>query len=162
MFEDTLIVQSAISAFNNAALVAPAFLWWGLLAIPLFVLIYYCGTSALARIGWNENNINSRVGLITVVLTLAWVVLFGGNYQVLRDSSTVLPFAVAAIHTVPTGFSAVPPPGPAMPDVAMAQSVCSNAATPSAICLTTGSLTAPSLSRMPRLTPNWFSFTEFA
>ena len=96
MFEDTLIVQSAISAFNNAALVAPAFLWWGLLAIPLFVLIYYCGTSALARIGWNENNINSRVGLITVVLTLAWVVLFGGNYQVLRDSSTVLPFAVAA------------------------------------------------------------------
>src|SRR5574344_1113072 len=34
MFDDAIIVQSAVSAFNNAALYAPAFLWWAVLSIP--------------------------------------------------------------------------------------------------------------------------------
>ena len=37
MFESSMIVQSAISAFNNAALAAPAFLWWAILAVPVFM-----------------------------------------------------------------------------------------------------------------------------
>ena len=41
MFDETLVVQSAISAFNNAALVAPTFFWVGVLALPLMALAYF-------------------------------------------------------------------------------------------------------------------------
>lgn len=104
MFENTMIVQSAVSAFNNAALVAPAFFWWAVLSIPLFVMVYFCGNSFMERIGWNGRNIQSKVSLSTVVLTLAWLVLFGGNYGVLRDNATILPFMIAAIVFVSSVF----------------------------------------------------------
>lgn len=97
MFDDTMIVQSAVSAFNNAALVAPAFFWWAVLSIPLFFMVYVCGKTFMERIGWNSRNIKSRVSLTTVIFTLVWIVVFGGNYGVLRDNATVLPFMVAAI-----------------------------------------------------------------
>ena len=42
MLNDIIIVESAVSAFNNAALWMPAFLWWSLLALPLFVVIFLC------------------------------------------------------------------------------------------------------------------------
>ena len=47
------------------------------------------------------------------------------------------------MNTVPTGFSAVPPSGPAMPLTAMPQVAPVRARTPSAISSTVGSLTAP-------------------
>ena len=49
-------------------------------------------------------------------------------------------FRAAAIQTVPTGFSGVPPPGPAMPEVATAQSQPNTRIAPNAICSTTGRL----------------------
>lgn len=104
MFDNTMIVQSAVSAFNNAALAAPAFFWWAVLSIPLFTMVYFCGGAFMERIGWNARNIKSRASLTTVVLTLAWLVLFGGNYGVLRDNATVLPFMVAAIVFVSSVF----------------------------------------------------------
>ena len=104
MFESTMIVQSAISAFNNAALAAPAFFWWALLAMPLFVMVAFYGGDFIRRIGWNNDNIASRASLVTIILTLMWVVLFGGNYGVLRDNITVLPFMVAAIVFVASVF----------------------------------------------------------
>lgn len=97
MFNDALIVQSAVSAFNNAALNAPAFLWWAILALPVYLMAYFCGGAFTSRIGWNRNNIMSRMSIATVVLMIAWVVLFGGNYGVLRDAASVLPFMTAAI-----------------------------------------------------------------
>lgn len=99
-----MIVQSAVSAFNNAALVAPAFFWLGILAIPLFIMVYFCGNAFMDRIGWNSHNIKSRVSLTTVIFTLFWVVAFGGNYAVLRDNETVLPFMIAAIVFVASIF----------------------------------------------------------
>lgn len=104
MFDNAMIVQSAISAFNNAALVAPAFLWWAVLALPLFALVYFCGNAFVERIGWNSRNFMARASLTCVILTLAWVVLFGGNYAVLRDNATVLPFMIAAIVFVASVF----------------------------------------------------------
>lgn len=98
MFNDAVVVQSAVSAFNNAALIAPAFLWWALLSVPLFAMVYFCGNSFLVKIGWdNKSKMTERFALTTVILTLAWVVLFGGNYNVLRDSMSVLPMMIAAI-----------------------------------------------------------------
>lgn len=104
MFDSSVIVQSAISAFNNSALVAPAFLWWGLLALPLFVLVYLCAGVLINRIGWNSGNFVGRASLTTVIMALAWIVLFGGNYGVLRDSISVLPFAIATIVFVASLF----------------------------------------------------------
>jgi hypothetical protein len=53
------------------------------------------------------------------------------------------PSTKKAIHTVPTGFSTLPPPGPAMPDTATAHCAPSARAAPRAMARTTGSLTAP-------------------
>ncbi len=97
MLNETIVVQSAVSAFNNVALLAPAFLWWTLLALPMFVVIYWCRDAIMARIGWTHDNILGHVSIWTAGLTLAWIVLFGGNYGVLRDSLSVLPMMTAVI-----------------------------------------------------------------
>lgn len=98
MFDTTFVVQTAVSAFNNAALFAPAFLWWAVLAIPLFFIVRICGNAFLERIGWtNEQQTRQRLTTACIILTFFWVVLFGGNYAVLRDNITVLPFFIAAI-----------------------------------------------------------------
>ena len=51
--------------------------------------------------------------------------------------------ATTAIATVPTGFAAVPPPGPAMPVMPAATSAPVRPRIPSASAIATGSLTAP-------------------
>jgi len=104
MFDDAIIVQSAVSAFNNAALYAPAFLWWAVLSVPLFAMVYMYGADFLGRLGWTRQNAGLRTCVTTVVMTLCWVVLFGGNYAVLRDNATVLPFMIAAIVFVASMF----------------------------------------------------------
>ncbi len=58
------------------------------------------------------------------------------------------------MHTVPTGFSAVPPPGPAIPVVATARSTPLASRRPDAIARATGSLTAPCASRSAGGTPS--------
>ncbi len=97
MFNDTIVVQSAVSAFNNAALMAPAFFWWAVLALPMFFVIWLCANTIMGRIGWSRENIVGRGAGWCVGLTLVWVVLFGGNYGALRDDVSVLPFVTAAI-----------------------------------------------------------------
>ncbi len=97
MFNDAIIVQSAISAFNNAALAAPAFLWSAILSVPLFLMVYYYGREFLSRIGWRDDNWARNTSLATVGMAFAWLVLFGGNYAVLRDGASLLPFVVAGI-----------------------------------------------------------------
>lgn len=97
MFDDIVIVQSAISAFNNAALWAPAFLWWAILSLPLMFLVWGCAPVVQDKLGWNTENMNGRGGMLLSAMTFLWVVLFGGNYGVLRDGVSVLPFVVAVI-----------------------------------------------------------------
>ncbi len=93
MLDNMIVVQSAVSAFNNAALLAPAFLWWGLLAVPLFAFVYKYSGLFCEKLNCDIKN----VSVWTVSLIFAWVVLFGGTYNVLRDSLSVLPFTVAMI-----------------------------------------------------------------
>ena len=97
MFEDIVVVQSAVSAFNNAALWSPAFLWWGMLVTPLLVVVYWFADALMKRLGWNRGNILKHVSMWTVGMTFAWLVLFGGNYAVLRDGLSVLPMMTAVI-----------------------------------------------------------------
>lgn len=100
MFDESLVVPSAVSAFNNAALSLPAFFWSGLLMLPLFYVTYKYGNVFLGAIGWNGGKMRSRVIKWTIVLAVLWLVLFGGNYVALRDSETLLPFMTAIIAFV--------------------------------------------------------------
>lgn len=97
MLNDVLVVQSAVSAFNNAALFLPAFLWWALLSLPLFLMVWMCGDDFMAKIGWNKQNLLERASVWVAGLTFAWVVLFSGNYNVLRDNMSVLPMMTALL-----------------------------------------------------------------
>ena len=97
MFDESLIVQSAISAFNNAALALPAFFWLGLLMLPMFYVVYKYGNQLMSMIGWERFGLQTRIIKWTIVLSLIWLVLFGGNYVVLRDETSLLPFVTASI-----------------------------------------------------------------
>jgi len=97
MFDESLVVQSAVSAFNNAALALPAFFWSGLLMLPLFFVVYKYGNRLLEMIGWERFGLQTRIIKWVVVMSLLWLVLFGGNYVVLRDGTSLLPFVIAII-----------------------------------------------------------------
>ncbi|MBD5391352.1 hypothetical protein HDR66_00940 [bacterium] len=97
MFDASLVVQSAISAFNNAALVAPAFFWLGVLTLPLVVMAYFCGGEFMVRIGWRNTDIMPNAMNLFAAVVLIWAITFGGNYDVLRDSVSVLPYGMGAI-----------------------------------------------------------------
>ena len=103
MFEDAIIVQSAISAFNNAALMAPAFLWSAILTLPLYMLVWALDFDITNRLGWSVHTLK-HVSFWVVLMTFGWIVLFGGNYSVLRDNTSTLPFMVAAIVFVASVF----------------------------------------------------------
>jgi len=104
MFEDAIIVQSALSAFNNAALIAPAFLWSFILTLPLYILVWMFRGDIMGKFGWTHTNMIPKASFWVAIITLGWVVLFGGNYAVLRDDTSTLPFMVAAIVFVSTLF----------------------------------------------------------
>ena len=104
MFDDAIIVQSAISAFNNAALYAPAFLWTGVLTLPLFILAWMFGDKLLGTVGWSRSDMIKRGSLWSVIIAFGWLVLFGGNYSVLRDDTSTLPFMIAAVVFVMAAF----------------------------------------------------------
>lgn len=97
MLNEFIVVESAISAFNNAALCMPAFLWWTILALPLFIVVYWCNNAIISRIGWEHKNILNKSTTWVAGLTCVWAIMFGGNYGVLRDSLSVLPMMMAAI-----------------------------------------------------------------
>lgn len=97
MFNESLVVQSAISAFNNAALIAPTFFWLGILALPLMALAYFYGADFMRKIGWHADDLLRNSAVFGVVVTLLWLISFGGNYNVLRDGQSVLPFCVSAV-----------------------------------------------------------------
>ena len=97
MFDESLVVASAVSAFNNAAVVGPAFLWNAVLASPLFVAIYFFARHGMDKMGIRPYVTMARATFWTVVITALWVVLMGGNYSVLRDGVSLVPFVTAAV-----------------------------------------------------------------
>ena len=69
-------------------------------------------------------------------------------------ASAAPPRAAVASHTVPTGLSGVPPPGPAMPVTATAKLAGERASAPSAIARATSALTAPCAAISAAATPS--------
>lgn len=104
MFDESLVVASAVSAFNNAAVAAPAFFWNALLGVPLFMVVYFFGRNFADKLGFRQYVTPGRASFWTVVLASMWVVLLGGNYGVLRDGVSLLPWVTAAILLVSSVF----------------------------------------------------------
>ena len=101
-FDSSLVVQSAASSFNNAALVSPSFFWNALLMLPLFGVVYMFGDKILERFFPTIKSRGTIFSLIAEVMILAWLILMPGNYAVLRDSVSVLPFVIAGLVFVLT------------------------------------------------------------
>ncbi len=97
MFDESLIVTTALSSFNNAALYGPYFFVIGLLSIPLLLMGCVYGRDFVSKIGWSKNNIESQTGFWSVAVLVFWLVLFGGNYAVIRDGISLLPWGIAFV-----------------------------------------------------------------
>ena len=99
MFDSSLIVQSAISSFNNIAISAPSFFWYGVFMLPLFWLIHKFGAKFGSGLDWTLlNNDKGRLTIFSCVaqgLMILWLVLMHGNYSVLRETTSILPFVIA-------------------------------------------------------------------
>src|SRR5262249_18550368 len=79
-----------------------------------------------------------------------------------RTALRVAPFFLAhAKHTIPTGFSGVPPAGPATPVTAIASCARLRFKAPEAISLAVCSLTAPWRDRVDPRTPSSSFFEAF-
>ncbi len=104
MFDESLVVASAVSAFNNAAVAAPAFFWDALLGVPLFMALYFLGRNFTEKLGFGPYVTSSRVSFWAVFITAMWVVLRGGNYDVLRDGVSLVPWLTAAVLLVASLF----------------------------------------------------------
>ena len=124
MFTDpSLVVQSAISSFNNAAIMAPTFLWSFLLMLPLFALVYFYGNDFINSISWLDfKTPKSKITVLTFFAELAifvWLILMPGNYAVLREPTSVLPFIISGVLFLVTAsmiqkLKEINPPMPAV------------------------------------------------
>ncbi|MCQ2562354.1 MAG: hypothetical protein MJ158_01935 [Alphaproteobacteria bacterium] len=98
MFENISIVETAISSFNNAALLNPMFLFMGLINIPLLLLVYRYGNDFVSQYGWTKQNINTKISSCFCISV--FVLLLMGNFGVLRDNLSILPVMVATIYFI--------------------------------------------------------------
>lgn len=99
MFDSSLVVQSAASSFNNSAIAAPSFFWSALLMLPLFAMVCKFGGDLISRLKWprfnNPEHQSFDFALCVEIVIFAWLILMHGNYDVLRDSATTLPFIIS-------------------------------------------------------------------
>ena len=96
MFNDSLIVTTAISAFNNAALYTPFFFTTALLCAPLFFMVYLYAGDFVNRFGFNKD-FNKHTELFSALILMLWLMLFGGNYAVIRDGISLLPVLISVV-----------------------------------------------------------------
>ena len=97
MFDDFSVVTTAVSSFNNAALLGPYFFATALLSGPLFYFVFLYGRDILARLNWNNSNIETKISFWSVFCLVCWLLVFGGNYAVIRDGISLLPIMIAIV-----------------------------------------------------------------
>ncbi len=96
MFNELSVVSTAVSSFNNAALFSPYFFVFALLSLPLFYVVYLYSNDILVRLKWN-NDIEHKTSFWGVLFLVCWLLMFGGNYAVIRDGISLLPVAIAFV-----------------------------------------------------------------
>ena len=97
MFDDFLIASTAVSSFNNASLLNPFFFTTALLSLPLFLLVYLYGRDFVSKFGWTNQNIENKVSFWSATILGLWILLFGGNYAVIRGGISLLPVLISII-----------------------------------------------------------------
>lgn len=97
MFKDMAIVTTAVSSFNNAALYSPYFVVAALFGLPLFFMLFIYGQDFISKIGWSHRDVESKTGFISVCSLFVWLLIFGGNYAVIRDGISLLPIMIAIV-----------------------------------------------------------------
>lgn len=97
MFDNLSIVSTAISAFNNNALVGPFFFAFGFFMLPIFLMAFIYGKDFVNRFGWNNKNTETQSGFWIILSLVLWLFLFGGNYAVIRDGISLLPLVLSAV-----------------------------------------------------------------
>ena len=97
MFDESLIVTTAVSSFNNAALYSPYFFVAGLFCLPLFFMVYLYGRDFVSKLGWTNHDVEQKISFWTMASLVFWLVMFGGNYAVIRDGISLLPWYLAVV-----------------------------------------------------------------
>lgn len=99
---ESTVVQSAISSFNNMALMGPDFFWSGILCLPIFAVFWFMASNIVTRfIPDVKKRKDTFIVMIMSIITL-WI-LSHGAYGTLRDQS-VAPILVATCLFVCTVF----------------------------------------------------------
>ena len=103
MFDEFSIASTAISSFNNAALANPLFFASALLMLPLFFIVCLYGNDFVSKIlRWNKGEIENKIGFFSLAVLMIWLLIFGGNYAVIRDGISLLPSMIAIVLFVLT------------------------------------------------------------
>ena len=97
MFSEFSIASTAVSSFNNAALYNPLFFAIGFLTLPLLFIAYIYGKDFIAKIGWTKKDTEKNVCFFSALILMLWLLIFGGNYAVIRDGISLLPLMIAFI-----------------------------------------------------------------
>ena len=58
-------------------------------------MVYFYGRDFAEKIGWTPKNVESQSGFWTSAIMVLWIMLFGGNYAVIRDGISLLPICLA-------------------------------------------------------------------
>lgn len=106
MFDPSLVVQSAASSFNNVAISAPTFFWGALLMLPLFAIVYKFGNAFIEGLPWtglkNPKTRTFNFAFCVELIIFAWLILMSGNWAVLRDSASNLPYVISGVLFIVT------------------------------------------------------------
>ena len=97
MFGDMSVVSTAISSFNNAALYSPYFFVVALFSIPVYILEFMYGRDFIDKFRWSHQDVKSHAGFLSVACLVLWLLIFGGNYAVIRDGISCLPVMISLV-----------------------------------------------------------------
>jgi hypothetical protein len=86
------IVASAMSSFNNAALLMPDFAWRALLAAPVFIAAMRMAPEIMACFFPLKKSRGDSFAWLIEALLIGWLVLGRGNWDVIRDGAGWLPY----------------------------------------------------------------------
>ncbi|MGI5845881.1 MAG: hypothetical protein ACOX7D_01700 [Alphaproteobacteria bacterium] len=87
MFDITLVVQSAVSSFNNIALHSPDFFWTTLLCLPIFIVFWIFAPEISAKFLPDSKKRLKTIAVWSIVFIAVWL-LTHESFNSLRDGIT--------------------------------------------------------------------------
>ncbi|MDR2268652.1 MAG: hypothetical protein LBD94_00530 [Rickettsiales bacterium] len=91
------IVASAITSFNNAALVEPNFVWTAVLMLPVFIAVWKIAPELLDFFFPGKKSRDYNFAFLAEAMLVVWLIFNHGNWQSIRDGTGFLPYLVSAV-----------------------------------------------------------------